>query len=68
MSRRDREDMAPPPKDVDQGDIIPGTVLPSDAEDLKLVIDRRFKALLSLTVSPKELTAALEAATDWYKV
>lgn len=41
--------------------------LPSDAIDLRDVIDRRFKDLLALSFDPKDLTAALKAATDWWK-
>lgn len=68
MSRRDQDDMLPPAVERDIGDVIPGTVLPSDAEDLTVVIDRRFKALLSLATEPKDLTAALVAATKWWEV
>lgn len=60
--------MLPPESERDTGAIIPGDVLPSDAEPLELVIDRRVKALLTLATDPKDLTKAVEAATEWWKV
>jgi len=50
------------------GAIIPADVLPSDAEGLDIVIDRRFKSLLAGTVEAKDLTKALEAAAKWWEV
>lgn len=42
--------------------------MPWDAETLEEVIDRRFKALLSLCSDSKDLTKALEAAAKWMAV
>ena len=47
--------------------IPPEVVMPSDAEPLKAVIDRRFKHLLSTSMDPKDMTKALEAAIKWYE-
>ncbi len=41
---------------------------PEGAMALGDIIDQRFKDLLSLSCEPKQLTDALKAATDWYKV
>ena len=67
MSRRDTDDTLPPAREVDTLAVIPGDVLPSDAEPLEGVIDRRFKALLSMATDPKDLTKALEAAIKWWE-
>lgn len=52
-----------------EGDVVVGeAIMPSDAEDLSDVIDRRFKALLTMTTEPKDLTKALEAAAKWVEI
>jgi hypothetical protein len=43
-------------------------VLPSDAESLTDVIDRRYKALIAMTTDPKDLTKALEGAAKWCQI
>lgn len=45
-------------------------ILPSLPDDAPLndVIDQRFRQLFTLCTDPKDLTAALKAATDWVKV
>lgn len=68
MSRRDRDDLLPPASERDTGAFVPGDVLPSDAESLDAVIDRRFRHLLATSMEPKDMTKALEAATAWWKV
>lgn len=45
-----------------------GEEKPSDAALLPDIIDRRFKDLIAMGLSPKELTDALKAATEWFKV
>ena len=53
----------------DRPPLIPeDAVMPTDALPLGDIIDRRFKALLSLACEPKQLTDALKAATEWWKV
>lgn len=44
---------------------VPDETLPSDAETLEDSIDRRMKALLSMSTEPKDLTAALKVAIEW---
>lgn len=48
--------------------IPPLDVMPTDAMPLGDMIDKRFKDLLSLSCEPKQLTDALKAATDWWKI
>jgi len=46
----------------------PADVLPSHAESFEMVVERRIKDLLNLAVEPKDLTAAIKAATEWHEV
>jgi hypothetical protein len=71
MTRRrllEIEDAPPPTAEIDVRDLVPPDVLPSDAEDLAAVVDRRFKHLLASTMEAKDMVKALEAATKWWEV
>jgi hypothetical protein len=67
MKRRPDPDAPPPADQVDPRDLVPPDVLPSDAESLEAVIDRRFKHLLASTMEAKDMVKALEAATKWWE-
>ena len=48
--------------------IPPMDARPEGAMALGDIIEQRFKDLLSLSCEPKQLTDALKAATEWWKI